>query len=92
MLNENWLSIFMICLFAVAVLNGLLASCTSLLYRNKKWGELSHSQLRVKQGNANFEHRINTFTNAFIFSLITVRLLLISAFLAGGINILLYII
>ena len=80
--NDNWFALFIICLCIVAVSNGLLASCTSLLYKDKKSGQLSHSQLRIKQGNAHFEHRINAFANSFLFSFITLRLLLTALFLA----------
>lgn len=90
MLNNNWFSLFIICLCIVAVSNGLLASCTSLLYKDKKTGQLSHSQLRIKQGNAHFEHRINVFTTSFLFSFITLRLLLIALFFAVVTNLYFY--
>jgi hypothetical protein len=77
-LTENWSTILFFSFLAVALVNGLLASCTRLYYKNKSMGHLSHSQLRIKQGTANFEHRLNVFAQSLVFSFITFRIYLIT--------------
>lgn len=78
MLKENWSTILLISFVIVAVANGLLASCTSIYYKNRPVGHLSHSQLRIKQGNANFEHRLNVFAQSLVFCFFTFRIYLIT--------------
>ena len=68
MLNENWLSLLFFSFSLVALVNGLLASCTTFYYRKKSTGQLSHSQLRIKQGNATPEQRLNVFAQHLVFS------------------------
>lgn len=79
MLNENWSTILLSSFFIVAVANALLASCTKIYYKKKSVGQLSHSQLRIKQGNATFEHRLNVFALSLVFSFITFRIYLITS-------------
>lgn len=81
MLNENWLSIFLFSFFLVAITNAFLASFTTFFYGKKSSGHLSHSQLRIKQGNATLEHRINVFAQYFTFSIVTLRVYLITLLL-----------
>jgi len=76
MLYEKWSTILIYSFFFVALANAILASCTRLYYRNKPTGLLSHSQLRIKQGNATFEHRLNVFGQAMVFCFITLRIYL----------------
>lgn len=71
MLNENWLSLLFFSFTLVALVNGLLASCTTLYYKKKSTGQLSHSQLRIKQGNATPEQRLNVFAQYLTFSVFT---------------------
>lgn len=58
--------------------NSLLASCTAIYYKNKSIGHLSHSQLRIKQGTATLEQRVNVFAQSLIFSFITFRIYFIT--------------
>jgi hypothetical protein len=81
MLPDNWLSLLLAILAMLVVANALVASCTRLYYRNKAWGELSHSQLRIKQGKPEFDHRLNVFTQALIFGLVSPRLYLVAGLL-----------
>ncbi len=76
MLNEKWSTILLFSFLFVAFTNGLLASLTTIYYKNKSMGHLSHSQLRIKQGNATFEHRLNVFAQSLIFCFITFRIYL----------------
>jgi hypothetical protein len=73
MLTENWSSILLLSFLLVAFTNAIVASFTSVYYRKKSIGHLSHSQLRIKQGNATFEHRLNVFAQSFVFCFVTLR-------------------
>jgi hypothetical protein len=74
MLNEKWSSILLFSFLIVAFTNGLLASFTTIYYRKKSVGRLTHSQLRIKQGTATFEHRLNVFTHSLLFCFVTFRI------------------
>lgn len=78
MLAENWSTLLLISFVVVAVADGLLASWTPFYYKNKPIGQLSHSQLRIKQGTANFEHRLNVFAQSLVFCFVTLRIYCIS--------------
>lgn len=90
MLSENWLGILLLSFCVIAVTNGLLASCTTLYYRKQSSGRLSHSQLRIKQGNATFEHRLNVFAQALSFSFFSPRIYMLTAALWLAINAIAY--
>ncbi len=76
MLNDKGLMILMFSFLFVALINALLASCTKIFYKDKSSGHLSHSQLRIKQGNASFEHRLNVFAQSLVFCFVTFRIYL----------------
>ncbi len=76
MFAENCPALLLWSFLFVALVNSLLASCTAIYYQNTSTGRLSHSQLRIKQGTATFEHRLNVFSQSFIFSFITLRVYL----------------
>ena len=78
MLHEKWSSILLFSFLIVAFANGFLASFTTVYYRNKSIGRLSHSQLRIKQGTATFEHRLNVFTHSLVFCFVTFRIYFIT--------------
>ena len=90
MLHKNWIVLLLGCLVIVAALNGFLAAFTTFPYRKKSWGQLSHSQLRIKQGNATFDHRLNAFTQATLFCLFSWRGLFLSLLLWILVNALYY--
>lgn len=79
MLNEKWVSMLLFSFLFVAFANALLASFTKVYYKRKSIGRLSHSELRIKQGTASFEHRLNVFTLSLVFSFVTFRIYLISS-------------
>ncbi len=69
---------FLWCSFlAIALINALLASSTKRYFKTRSSGHLSHSQLRIKQGTADFEHRLNVFVQTFLLSLVSWRVYLI---------------
>lgn len=78
-LFAQWFPVLLLALVLVVVGNALLASCTDLYYRRKAWGQLSHSQLRIKQGRAEVDHRLNVFFQALVFGLVSPRLYLCAA-------------
>lgn len=78
LLKSNWSAMLLLSFLIVAVANSLLASCTPLYYKKRSMGHLSHSQLRIKQGTANFEHRLNVFTHSLVFAFVTFRIYLIT--------------
>ena len=78
MLNENWFTILLTSFLLVACANALLASCTKRYYKNKSPGHLSHSQLRIKQGTATLDHRLNIFAQSLAFSFFSFRIYLIT--------------
>lgn len=78
MFHENWLTLLLFSFLFVALGNSLLASCTTIYYKNKSIGRLSHSQLRIKQGTATFEQRLNVFIQSLVFCFITLRIYLIT--------------
>jgi len=78
MLPDNWWTILVFSFLLVAFINGLLASWTPFYYKNKSIGRLSHSQLRIKQGTANIEHRLNVFVQSVVFSFFNFRIYLLS--------------
>ncbi|TKB27329.1 hypothetical protein FCL47_04085 [Desulfopila sp. IMCC35006] len=78
MIHENWLLLLLYSFLLVALGNSLLASCTAIYYQNQSIGRLSHSQLRIKQGTATLEQRINVFAQSLIFSFISFRIYFIT--------------
>ncbi|MCP3892443.1 MAG: hypothetical protein GY797_21530 [Deltaproteobacteria bacterium] len=79
MLADDWQSIVLLSFILVVLANGVLASCTTLYYNKSTWGRLSHSQLRIKQGNATFEHRLNVFASSILFSFVNPKIYLATA-------------
>lgn len=90
MLNSNWLKILFLSFCLVAVTNGLLASCTPLFYRKKPVGRLSHNELRIKQGNATLEQRLNVFGQSLTFSIVSFRVYIFTLLIWLAINFLFY--
>lgn len=74
MLHEDWLLIGLLSFTIISIFSALLASCSRIYYRKKAWGQISHSQLRIKQGNATMEHRLNVFALSLIFNFTSLRI------------------
>lgn len=77
MQSERLWTFLLYSFLAIASINALLASCTRKYFKNRSSGHLSHSQLRIKQGTADFEHRLNVFVQTFLLSLVSWRIYLI---------------
>ena len=78
MQNQSWTTTLFISFLFVSCANALLASCTKVYYKNKALGHLSHSQLRIRQGTAGYEHRLNVFTQTLVFSFLSLRIYVIT--------------
>jgi hypothetical protein len=81
--NVNFWEIFLFAFVAAAGGYSFLASCTTVFYRKKAWGQLSPTELKVKQGSASFENRIDLFIRTLFVSLFTYQIYLL-AFMMGG--------
>lgn len=86
MLHPNWMSILLASFVFVLLSNGLIASYWASFYKNIPTGRLSHSQLRVKQGNATLEQRFNVFVLSLLFGMVNLRNLLFTVVLAATVN------
>ena len=86
MLHEDWLSLGLLSFTIVSITSALIASCTGFFYHQKAWGQMSHSQLRIKQGNATIEHRLNVFALSLIFNFASLKIYFTSFFLWIVIN------
>ncbi len=78
MQHYNWTTMLLVSFMFVACANALLASFTKIYYKNKSLGHLSHSQLRIKQGTATYEHRLNVFTQTLVFCFLSLRIYIIT--------------
>lgn len=88
-LHPEWMTILFVTFVAVAVCNGLIASFSSSYYKNIPIGRLTHGQLRIKQGNADLDQRLNVFVLALLFGFMSFRIIIITLLVAAGINFLL---
>jgi hypothetical protein len=75
MLHADWIELLVICYLLSAGGNALLAATVSQYHKNKYWGELSHSELRVKQKNADFGQRFNVFVTTLLWGAVNPKVL-----------------
>ncbi len=85
-IHSDWKTILIFSVLAVAVGNGLLSCLMAGYYKNQPVGRLSHSQLRIKQGNASPEQRFNVFILSLLFTVTNLRLLLLAGLIAVAAN------
>lgn len=88
-LHPEWMTILFGTFLSVAVCNGLIASFSSSYYKKMPVGRLTHGQLRIKQGNADLDQRLNVFVLALLFGFTSFRIIIITLLIAIGINFLL---
>lgn len=86
MLHQSWVTILFVSFISVLLCNALIASFVSSYYKKIPIGRLNHSQLRVKQGNATLEHRLNVFVLSFLFGITSLRNLFLTIILAAALN------
>ncbi len=88
-LHPEWMTILFVTFIAVAICNGLMASFSSSYYKKMPVGRLTHGQLRVKQGNADLDQRLNVFVLSLIFGFTSFRIIMITLIMAVTLNFLL---
>lgn len=86
MLHQSWVTILFVSFVAVLLCNALIATFVSSYYKKVPIGRLSHGQLRVKQGNATLEQRLNVFVLSFLFGIASLRNLFLTVILAAVLN------
>jgi len=86
MLHQSWVTILFVSFISVLLCNALIATFVRSYYKKIPIGRLSHSQLRVKQGNASREHRLNVFVLSFLFGIASLRTLFLTIVLAAALN------
>lgn len=86
----NFWEVYLLACMIVAVGYGLLASCTALFYKHKALGQLKPNELKVKQGRATPEVRIDLFVKSFFSCFFSYRVYLLALILSGGICLLLF--
>ena len=79
------LETFLLVFAAVALGYAFLASCTALLYKSKSVGQLTRSELKVKQGTASPEERVNLFVRTFFSCLFTYQIYLLALLIGGAV-------
>lgn len=84
MTPDIW-EMFLLVFTAVAFCYSFLASCTALLYKSKSVGQLSRSELKVKQGTASLEVRVNLFVRTFFSCFFTYQIYLLALFIGGAV-------
>lgn len=72
----DWISLLLLSFAIVILINALLASFIPAYYSKASIGKMTHSQLRVKQGNATLDHRLNVFAQSIVFSLVNFKVCL----------------
>ncbi|WP_136797021.1 MULTISPECIES: hypothetical protein [Desulfosediminicola] len=86
----NFLEVFLYSFFGVAVGYALLAGFTPIFYKKKAWGQLTRNELKVKQGTATIENKMDLLIRSFFTSLFTYQVYLIALLIAvlvyAGIN------
>lgn len=69
---------FFLSFLVVAISYSFIASWTKFLYKKKSWGQLSPNELKVKQGTASLENRVDIFARTFFASLFTYQVYLVA--------------
>lgn len=86
MLHPDWIKILFASFAFVVLCNAFIASYLASFYKNVPTGRLSHSQLRIKQGNATLEQRFNVFVLSLLFGVLHLRNLILTIILAVAVN------
>lgn len=76
--------LFLLSFLVISCLYGVLASLTRILYRNKLAGQLNNHELRVKQGTASLDNRLNLFVRAFFGSFFTWQVYVMALAISGA--------
>ncbi len=80
-MTADFWEVFLLAFIIVAVGYALLASLSPVLYRRKALGRLTKNELKVKQGTATLENRMDLFVRTFFTSLFTFQVYLLALLL-----------
>ncbi len=83
---SEWKMIVLLSLVTVLAGNALFSCLFAGYYKNRPTGRLSHSELRIKQGNASPEQRFNVFILSLLLGVANLRLLLLTGIIAVAVN------
>lgn len=83
MVADVW-EMYLLAFVVVSIGNAFLSSWTPLFYRRKSWGQLTPNELRVKQGTATFEIRMNLFVRTFFSCFFSYQIYLVALFISGS--------
>lgn len=84
-MTANFWEVFLLAFVVVAAGYAFLASWTPLFYKRKSWGQLTQNELKVKQGTASPEIRLDLFVRTFFTCFFTYQVYLLALLLGGGI-------
>ena len=82
-MNVSFFELFFLAVVVCAIIYSFVASWTRILYRSKSWGQLSANELKVKQGTATLENRVDLFVRTFFTSFFTYQVYLFALALSG---------
>ena len=77
-MKPNFIDLFCMCFLGIACLYAVLASWTSVFYRKKAVGRLHPDEIRIKQGKADLDNRLNVMTRTFFLSFLTSQIYLLA--------------
>lgn len=86
MIHPDWIKILFVSFIAVSICFAMISTFSTKYYKNIPMGRLSHSQLRVKQGTANIEQRLNVFVLSLLFSVTNFRIIIVTLLMAVAMN------
>lgn len=83
-MDIGFLEVYITTFLTVSVIYVFLAGWTTLFYRKKAWGQLSQNELKVKQGTATVENRLDLCAQNAVKGLLTWQLHLIALVITAG--------
>lgn len=86
MIHPEWLTILFYSFLIVVITNALVSCLVPFYYKNIPLGRLTHSQLRVKQGSAEIDHRINVFVLSLVFGILSIKNICFAVILSLVVN------
>lgn len=82
-MKPSFPELYLLFFFVVAGIYSVLAGWTTIFYRKKPFGRLSPGELKVKQGTATLENRIDLFFRTLVSCLFTWQVHAVVLALAG---------
>ncbi len=86
----EFLELYLMIFFIIAAGYAFLLSCTSIFYKKKSFGQLSPNELKVKQGTATAEVKMDLFFRSLFTAIFTYQMHLIALAITGVIYLIIY--